>query len=1431
MSRQLLTESEERIAAWRQALNAALGNNGQLIIDVIPQMELILGPQPPYEPLESRAARARFDLVFQNFTRVFAQPDHPLVLFLDDLQWVDGASLELLQTLLTPSQIDYLFVIGAYRDNEVSDAHPLMIALNQMNRVGVAIHEIALQPLSLPDVNQLIADALGRSPRETEALAELTLDKTQGNPFFLSEFLKSLHADGLLAFDLESGSWQWDLANIQSADITDNVVELMTGRVQRLDDETQQVMKLASCIGSNFDLRTLAIVHDQPVRRTVSHLQSAAAEGLVLPIDDTYKLMEVDFEGMGEINVEYKFAHDRIQQAAFSLIHEHERPAVHWKVGQLLLAGMSQEQREQRVFDIVNQLDLGLQYVADQAEADEIATLSLSAARKAKAAAAYATAFRHSSIGIQLLTWRTDEDPWTRRYDLSFQLHREAADAACLNGEYGQMQELLDVMLQRCESTLDKIQGYKIEIQSYAAREKLLDGVSAGLKALRLLGIDLPQKPTQEDIGRGIANAAAAWADMEIEEIADLPRLTDEHKLAALELLASLYIPAFNGAPELFMLIVFEELTLTIAHGLTYLSSRALVAYGFILCALGQIDAGYRFGKLALALADEFEEKGPRSSTLFMFYFFVLQWKDSIWHSLDNFIGGYRLGLEAGDIEFAALNLCGVSLQSFWCGRELGELVEDAEIHSAAIGNLKQELSQQVHDQYYQIALNLMGRTEDRTILTSSVFDEQEKEQRYKDLNSITQLAIFNINKMILSYLFGQYAQAAKRSREAKQYIYALGGMTPLAGYYFYDSLIQLAITADSTADERAGAVARVKTNQEKIALWAGHAPMNFRHKHCLVAAELARVRGEDSAARDLYDKAIQLASSSKFVNEEALANELASAFYRARDLPHVARHYLQDAHYAYQRWGARAKVEELEERFSELRDRSRSTPRESNLRNTSTTTERTHATGALDLASVLKASQAISGEIVLERLVTRLLSTVIENAGAEKAFLIVEKDGELVIEAEGAVGRDEARALQSIPVARSRELSPAIVNLVGRTRRAEVLNDAVRVGIFADDPYVLRQQPKSILCMPLVNQGQLTAILYLENNLITGAFTREHLEVLNYLSAQMAISLHNARLMGDLEAANSDLESANRELESYSHTLEARVTERTQALANKNRELGRTLDQLKTTQNQLIMQEKMASLGTLTAGIAHEMRNPLNFVKNFAELSIGLSNELKEELGRQSERLDSGAVEYINEILGNLEHNAAVIKDQGERANGIVGSMLLHSRTASDERMPTDLNGLLEEAIELAYRSMRAKEASFAITIDKSYDDTIGLVEILPQELSRVFINLIDNACYATNEKAKARPDGYSPRLAVATKRLESGVKITISDNGIGIPDDLREKVFTPFFTTKPAGSGTGLGLSLSYDIIAQKHGGEIRLEANTEYNTEFAIMLPMRP
>lgn len=1384
LMRQLLTESDHQIAAWRNALVVGLGPNLRVVIDVIPEVELLVGPQPAVPPRPPAEAQNRFNLAFQNFIRVFTSPGRPLVLFLDDLQWADTASLHLLQLLMTTPENHYFFVVCAYRDNEVMGAHPVQLTLDEIRRSGGAVSHIGLGPLDLPAAQQLIADSLTCLPEKARPLAELVLAKTAGNPFFINEFLKSLYTMGLLIFDAQDRKWQWDVAHIRTQNITDNVVELMTGKVQRLDIKTQEVLRLAACLGNQFNLRTLTTVYGKSPTETAVDLWPALVEGLVVPLGDAYKLVDLNMQGLSdEVTAEYKFAHDRIQQAAYSLIPEADRQAVHWRVGHLLLHHTPQDGQESKIFDVVNHLNLGRGSIRHHSEQSELATLNLTAGKRAKAAAAYGPAFRYLQTGAELLL----KDAWEQQYDLALTLHIEAAEAAYLNGDFQQMQHLTLTVLRQAQTLLDKVRAYEVILHAHSAQNDVAQGAKVGLQVLNLLGEQLPYEPGQADIFRGLEDTRQTLAGKRIEELLRQPTMRDPYAIAKIRLLSSMITLVYAALPQLFPLLVCRMVTLSVTYGNHPLSAQAYAMYGIILCgAVGDIDTGHRFGMLATNLVEHLNARELKSSVTYMVQTFVRHWKEHIRGTLQPLVEGYQTGLETGDLIFGTMNAQGYGFQAYWCGTELSRLEGEMAKYSDAIRHLKQEQTLNINEIYRQFVHNLMGRSAAPFRLVGDCYDEDATIPIRLQANDANTLCFLYTTKVVLCCLFQEYAQAVEHAAVAEKYLDSLVGTAAIPAFHLYDSLARLAIFPVAKESEKKSILERVAANQDKMKLWAQHAPMNFLHKFYLVEAECARVAGNENEARECYDRAIDLAREHGYVNEEALANELAAKFYLARGQERVALHYLRDAHYAYLRWGAFAKVKDLEAHYPQFLAKTMADFSQTTGSPLTTNTEQ-RLSSAFDFTSVLKASQAISGEIRLDKLLTTLMKLVIENAGGQRGFLILEKDGQLVIEAEGATDRTDIAALQSLPIETSQELPAAIIHYAARTKEPVVLNDATREGLFIADSYIIRHQPKAILCSPILSQGRLVGIIYLENNLTTGAFTPDRLEVVKLLSAQAAISIENAGLYRSLEEAKEKEED-------YSKALESKVEQRTQELQKRNQELE--------VANQQV-QEASRRKSQFLAGMSHELRTPMNAILGFTRLVLRRAGDLLPE--RQRDNLIK-----VRESANNL---LSLINQLLDLSRLEAGRMEVHPG-------PFDAKQFILTCCELVSPLVKP-----GVQIRREISEEVGEVSTDEEGLRHIVLNLLSNAIKFTEAGevgVQVKMDGQA--------NSDTALVIVISDTGVGIPVDALDSIFEEFQQVEGGvrkHEGTGLGLPIA-KRWAELLGGSIRIESELGTGSRFTVAVP---
>ncbi|MEH1816568.1 MAG: AAA family ATPase [Nostoc sp.] len=1577
LMRQLLTESDAQIQEWKSKILDAVGEKGQVIIEVIPELSRIIGEQPPAIKLSGTAAQNRFNLLFQQFTQVFTIAEHPLVMFLDDLQWADSASLKLMQLLMADT--GHLLLIGAYRDNEVNLGHQLMLALSELKKNKATINTITLAPLSQLKLNELVGDTLKCIETSAWTLSQLIYQKTEGNPFFAIQFLKALHQENLIQFDIELGCWQCDITQVMTQAVTDDVVAFMGFQLRKLALSTQQVLQLAACIGNQFDLASLAIVSKQSQIETAAALWKGLQEGLILPNGDVYKFY-IGQESLARTpeniqTVTYKFLHDRVQQAAYSLIPDDQKQLTHLKIGQLLLSVMSETEKEEKIFEIVNQLNKGADLIVAETEREELAKLNLVAAQRAKSATAYVAAIEYATKGIQLLPTSC----WQQCYELTLALHDLAAEVTCLSGDFRQMEQIVEEVVQNARQLLDKVKVYEVRILAEVAQSQQPKAIKTALSTLELFGVLFPKQPTDADITESLQQTQDVLKGKHLEDFLELPEMTDFQALAAIRILAAVTAAIYQAVPELLPLIVCKQIRLSVEYGNAAVSAQAYAWYGVILCGIGEIDLGDRIGELAMGLLSRFQSREFKASTINMVYPFVKPWKHHIQNSLAPLLDGYHSGLEMGTLEYAAYCAYNYCSLSFFLGKDLSILEPEMKVYNQALAQLKQEVAHNYLRVFYQSVLNLLAQSKCPWEIQGVIYDEQIMLPLHQKANDLYAMGTLYINKLILCYLFNEWEQAIKVAADAKQYLSGVSGCFMVPVFHFYDSLTHLAMLPNAQGKECLPQ--QVVDNQKKLKQWANHAPTNHLHKFYLVEAEQYRVLGQMYEAMDYYDRAIASAKENTYIQEEALANELAGKFYLNWGKEKVAQAYMQEAYYSYARWGAKAKVADLERRYPQLLAlilHQTHSPFSTNetifslASVTPTNSDTTHSSSvsvALDLATVLRASQTLSGEIEFEKLLSSLLEIVIENAGADKCvFMLLREDllgdakGErLLIKGSITVGMQPV-VLQRLPVEESQDIPLKLIYKVKHDRQTAVILDASTDPMLANDPYIMRQQPKSILCSPILHQGKLMGILYLENHLATGAFTSDRVELLNLLCAQAAISLENARLyersqenaqqlersLEELSTAQSVLQSSQQRLQllvqqtplaviewdtnyqvtdwnpaaerifGYSKqealgcgfkfiipeiiqaemervsaeivsqeggnysinenvtkdgkiiicawynnplvstdgeligvaSLADDITEQQAALRErkvaevqlqqKAQELETALQNLQQAQLQMVQTEKMSALGNLVAGVAHEMNNPLGFIAASLKLAKPTIADIVEHLRlyqssfpNKSDKIEDHAEEIdLDYSLSDLPKMIDSMSMACDRLKNISTSLRTFSRADQDYKVPFNIHQGIDSTILILKHRLKDNEQRPAIQVVANYGN-LPQVECFPGQLNQVFMNLLANAIDALDEsnhglsfeEIKANPNC----ITITTSVENNLVKVAIRDNGKGINEQVKQKIFDHLFTTKAVGKGTGLGLAIARQIVEETHGGKLSFNSVLGEGTEFMIEIPV--
>jgi len=1336
--RSLLAQSEAELGRWRDALTEALGPNGQLIVNLVPALELVIGRQPSVPDLPPQDAQNRFQMVFRRFLGVFAQKEHPLALFLDDLQWLDRATLDLLEHLFTPSEVWHLLLIGGYRDNEVDPAHPVPRTLEVIRNAGVGVQEIVLAPLRLDDVARLFADALHCEAERARPLAQLVHEKTGGNPFFAIQFFTALAEEGLLAFDPFVSAWQWDMNRIRAKSYTDNVVDLMVGKLKRFSAITQESLKQLACLGSVAEIGTLTLVHGETEEALHSAFWEAVHAGIVFRDDNAYK-----------------FLHDRIQQAAYALIPEEHRAEVHLRVGRVLLASMTADELSEHLFDVANQFSRSTTRLADREEKAQVATIDLRAGRKAKASAAYASACTYLAAGMALL----GERDWASQYDLMFSLWLERAECEFLTGNFDTAEHLIGELLQRGRSKVDQAAVYHLKVQLHELKGEYPQAVASGSTCLKLFGIDVPVHPTQEQVQAEYETIWQALNGRPIESLIDLPLMTDPEIKAAMQVLSSLTRAAYFTDSQLGCLQICLMVKIGIQHGTSDTSALACAYFGDILGPVfHRYTDGYRFAKLA---CDVIEKHGFIASRAMIYHTMgaVSLWTQPIASAIEFMQVTFRTAIETGNLACACYGIL-QPIETFLLRNDpLDAVWRESEIALEFARKTKYRDVVDIIQSEQRFIATMQGRTETFSTFNDAQFDEASFETQLTGDRMALMIFFYWQLKLKARFLAGNYAEALAAADKAKLLLWSSSALIHLLDYVYYSALTVAACYENTSTDQQQAWRELLTGYLEQLHEWAENYPPTFGDKHALVSAEIARIENRDLDAMRLYEEAIRAARENGFVQNEGLANELAAQFYIKRGIAKVANPYLCDARYCYLRWGALGKVKQLDERYPGIEEQAALPP---------AATIGT-SVGQLDLGTVMKASHAVAGEILLEKLIETLMTIALEHAGAEHGLLVLPRGEELRVAAEARTGCDGVEVqLQDVSVTPS-DLPDSLLQYVIRTKESVILDDASTQNLFSQDKYVCQRRPRSVLCLPLVKQVNLVGILYLENSLAPRVFTAKRLAMLEMLASQAAISLDHARVYGELAQENSDRRKAEEALQKAQAEL-AHVT-------------------------------RVTTLGELAASIAHEVIQPLTAIINNADACLGLLPK------------DTNELDEVREALSEIVNDA-------DRASAVLARIRALVKKSPLEKARLHLRDVVSAVLLLA----RPEAATRRVTMQAQIPEDLPLAFGDRVQLQQVLLNLVMNGMDAMNSVEKAN------RLLQISGRHDTydgwpSATISVQDFGIGLKPEEMERLFLPFYTTKPQGIGMGLAISRS---IIEEHGGRLWVEPNQGRGATFLFSLP---
>ena len=1087
--RPLLSKSEAELSKWRSAILDAVGPNGRLILDLVPELRFVTGEQPPVPELPVQDAQRRFQLVFRRFISVFARPEHPLALFLDDLQWLDAATLDLLEDWLTRADVKHLMLIGAYRDNEVNSAHPLMKKIEAIRHAGVPVRDIVLTPLTCDDLARLIADSLHCDPDRAASLARLIHDKTAGNPFFAIQFLSTLAEEGVLAFDYRERRWSWELNRIHVKGYTDNVVDLMARKLSRLPARTQTALQLLASMGNGATFAMLRMVHEDSGADMHAQLWEAVRAGLVLRSEDSYR-----------------FLHDRVQEAAYAHIPEHLRSETHLRIGRLLAEHTASDDVEERIFEIVNQFNRGSHLITSSTERMRVAELNCIAGRRAKTSTAYESALRYLAAGRVLLS----DDDWDICYPLIFDLEYCSAECEVLTADMVAAENRLAMLATRASTPRHIALVARLRLTLYTTLDRSDRGMEVCLEYLKRNGTDWSMTPSADEVRREYDRIWSQLGARRIEDLVDLPLMTKQECLSTLDVLTEAVTPALFCNENLSSLVICRMVNLSLEYGN---SDGSCFAYVWLAIIAGpRFDAyeeGFRFGLLGYDLVEKRGLTRYQARTYMSFGNIVMPWTKHIRGGRDFIRRAFDAANRIGDLTFAAYCCNELVTNLLAVGDPLPDVMPQAEESLEFATNTRFGLVIDFITTQLRLIRTLLGLTPVFGHFDDDRFDEGQFEHHLA-ANPVLSLAEFWYwtRKIQARFLAGDHISAIDASLKAQRLLWSSPSQFETAEFRYYGALSHAASWDAAIGERKQQHLDALAAHHRQLQTWAAHCPDNFENRAALIGAELARIEGREYQAMRLYKQAIRSAHANGFVHNEAIAYELAAQFYAARGFDKIANTYMQEAKYGYLRWGAAAKVKQLDELYPDLQT-DKATP--------DAATRFVAPVGHFDLETVVKVSQAISGEIVPERLIDTVMRLAIEHAGAERGFLIVPRGAVHSIEAEATTSGDTIR-VRRLGVSRAADHVPeSVIQYVLRTQSSVIIDDASGRSPFADDPYFGRQRTRSVMCLPLVNQTKLIGVLYLENNLTSRVFKADRIRVLEVLASQAAISLENTRLYSDL--------------------------------------------------------------------------------------------------------------------------------------------------------------------------------------------------------------------------------------------------------------------------------------------------------------------------
>ncbi len=1400
LTQRILENNDRQTAFWQRALRSDLGSNGTLLSGFIPELQDVLVEQGQAQQLTAHELRNRINLVLIQFIQTLSNSESPLVLVLDNLQWADPSSLKLIELLSTSPNIKYLTMISALRAEEGGQNLYLAKFMKHIRESDLTCSEIRLNALTRSDIDRICADTLCCSPDHIKALSDTVFNQSKGNPHHLHHILACFHDNGIIQFLPEKSQWTWKSQRLNDQNKLLSAHSLINQKILNLDSGSQRLAWVAACMGNEFDIRSLVQAgYKQPELNSL--LDVLIKKGLIVPeynfvICSQFQPTQTKTDTEGEWGDNYKFVFKdtMVQKIARSYMGNGQRAMLHLETGRTILHNIENMAIESNAFILANHYNLGRDLVSEFDERVKTAELNLNAGLKAKALASYDISAHYFTLGLDSLISAypqvkryedLPEELWDTLYDLLSVLVKEKAESDYLTGQLEEALRTFNYLLVHVRSPIEKATTYSFLTEVHMASSRNKEAIGTGLKGLELLGIRIPKKPSKIRLLAGLLLALWKQRGKNPDRQFKFNQSEVAKHNTIFKLIMNLHPSAYFSNKRLLVLLILRLFALSLRFGsrshsisLTYQGVGFLIGFG-----LGRYRKGYDLAKTGIDIAEK-----QNHSKLIGLNFFIFGSLISNWTQPVSMANGYL------EMAFKKLNECGSLVYAGYSAiclifnlsqteplHSLRSKVDDYLLFARKTGDIDVESALIVSRQFTEA---LQGKTTSPDNLTNSETEEKELQERISQSDQPVSFLWYALKKGQLCFLFEKCDSALQTIQSAYKSIPYSTGLSFLPDYYYLYFLLLIS-RVDREKQKPPRKQARIiRDCLNKLKAWSQACPENCRHKYLLMRAEYLRIKNKPQAAGTAFMEAIQSAFDHGFMMHAGIACERMAEFCLSSNQQTLATFFIEKARNAYFNWGASTKVTLLSQKLSELENR-----------NQNTNHDRASYVGNHDLSTIIKASQVIGSEIVLDKLLGRLMHTMIENSGARKGILVLKKDRDWMVEAEANLDNERKTFLKSYQLDFNKGKEPtlplSVIRYVEQTRQSLVIKNATGEKTFMKDSYILTHKPKSVLCSPIIHQGKLIGIFYLENNQQAGVFTPERLEILELFTAQAAISLENAWLYAEQRTANEQLQkeiNERREIEDE--------------LLYINEELERSNQELLETQSQLIQSAKLASIGELATGMAHELNQPLMYIRNSAQLS----------LMEGTENLEKGSV---TELLQDIEKSTSSMM-------GVINHLRDFARHHELSLIPIDVHDVLDDSLILISEQLRIR----SIELEKQYGNEIPNVLGNFQQLEQVFINILTNARDAMEEQPNARLRIKTGFLQLSEFKGE--VTIAFEDNGAGISEEDQQKLFDPFFTTKEAGKGTGLGLSISYGII-RDHGGRIVAENNRQAGVTFRVILPV--